>query len=69
MSDSFSPKLLPYGIASFTQIREEGLLYVDKTRFIRKLEERGLHFPLIVRPRRFGKTLFTRTLEAYYDKA
>lgn len=69
MSDSFFPKQLPYAISSFTEIREEGFAYVDKTRFIRKLEERGLHFPLIVRPRRFGKTLFTRTLEAYYDKA
>lgn len=60
---------LPYGIASFRQIRDEGLCYVDKTRFIEKLEALKSPYPFIVRPRRFGKTLFTRLLEAYYDQA
>lgn len=62
-------KLTPYGNADFAYIREEGLAYVDKTQFIEVLERCGSNYPFIVRPRRFGKTLSTNMLEAYYDEA
>ena len=62
-------KLTPYGNADFAYIREEGLAYVDKTQFIEALERCGSNYPFIVRPRRFGKTLSTNMLEAYYDEA
>ncbi|MBQ3657730.1 MAG: AAA family ATPase, partial [Bacteroidales bacterium] len=59
-------KLLPSGIYDFAQIRRENLYYVDKTMYIPKIEKDS-HFMLIVRPRRFGKSLFLSTLESYYD--
>ena len=45
---------IPYGRAYFKGIRLEGCLYVDKTRFIRELEDERYVF--FIRPRRFGKT-------------
>lgn len=59
---------IPYGIASFDEFRSENLAYADKTQAIEVLESRG-KFPLLVRPRRFGKTLLVSMLQAYYDKA
>ncbi len=59
--------LNPYGTANFTAIRTEGYAYVDKTQFIEVLERKGGLYPFIVRPRRFGKSLFTTVLRAYYD--
>lgn len=60
---------LPYGQVDFTSIRREDYAYVDKTRYIELLEKFGIHFSFIIRPRRFGKTLFTSVLEAYYDES
>ena len=62
-------KFNPYGIAKFDVLKKEGYVYVDKTRYIELLEQSAIRYPLIVRPRRFGKTLFTMMLQAYYDKA
>ena len=57
---------IPYGMADFPTIRREGFLYVDKTRFVRELEnERHVFF---LRPRRFGKTCWLSVLEHYYDR-
>ena len=60
-------KKLPYGISNYEELIEGGYYYVDKTRYIEKLEnlpEKSIRF---LRPRKFGKTLFTSTLENYYD--
>ena len=62
-------KLAPYGESDFSILRANNLAYVDKTEFIAKLESLPNRYPFIVRPRRFGKTLFTKTLQAYYDIA
>ncbi len=59
-------KLLPSGICDFARIRRENYYYVDKTQYIAKVE-RDSSYMLIVRPRRFGKSLFLSTLESYYD--
>ena len=59
---------LSMSIASFPKLRENDLLYVDKTRFIKKLEDLGIRHALLMRPRRFGKSLFLSTLETYYDR-
>ena len=59
---------IPYGISSFTRLREEGYYYVDKTAYIHTLELCG-PFLFFVRPRRFGKSLFISMLESYYDVA
>ena len=57
---------IPYGVADFRTIRREGLLYVDKTRFVRELENE--RFVFFLRPRRFGKTCWLSVLEHYYDR-
>jgi hypothetical protein len=57
---------LPYDLSEFSDIVRDGYLYLDRTRFIRVLEELG-RVLLFVRPRRFGKSLWLRTLRCYYD--
>ncbi|MBR4268089.1 MAG: AAA family ATPase [Bacteroidales bacterium] len=59
-------KLLPQGINDFGRIRRENYYYVDKTMYIDKIECDSSYM-LIVRPRRFGKSLFLSMLEHYYD--
>ena len=57
---------IPYGISSFRQVREENKYLVDKTMYFEQMELAG-NFLFLVRPRRFGKSLFLNMLEAYYD--
>ncbi len=55
----------PVGIQTFSEIREGGYLYVDKTAEIYKLFDGKYYF--LSRPRRFGKSLMLTTLKAYYE--
>ncbi len=57
---------LPYGLADFPSLIKGGYVYVDRTAHIRDLERLGRNL-LLVRPRRFGKSLWLHTLAAYYD--
>lgn len=57
---------LPYGLADFATLIRDGFTYVDRTGHLRAVEELGRSL-LFVRPRRFGKSLWLRTLAAYYD--
>ena len=57
---------IPYGEADIRRIRLRGWLYVDKTRFVRSLENDSYVF--LVRPRRFGKSLWVSVLQNYYDR-
>jgi hypothetical protein len=59
-------KLLPYGISDFRQIIDEGKYMVDKTMYISKMERAG-NFLFLIRPRRFGKSIFLSMLRYYYD--
>ncbi|MDQ5910768.1 MAG: family ATPase, partial [Pseudomonadota bacterium] len=58
----------PYGIADFHKIRTGGYFYVDRTDRIALVEAAGSQL-LLLRPRRFGKSLWLSTLENYYDIA
>ena len=60
-------KKLPYGISNFENLIVNDYYYVDKTRYIEKLENLPERYIMFLRPRKFGKTLFTSTLEYYYD--
>ena len=60
-------KKLPYGISNYEELIEEGYYYIDKTMYIEKLESLAEKRIIFLRPRKFGKTLFTSTLENYYD--
>ena len=59
-------KRIPYGMMNFVDIREDNCYYVDKTRFIEKVEEANKYF-FFIRPRRFGKSLTLSMLRHYYD--
>ncbi len=60
-------KKLPYGISNYEELITDGYYYVDKTMYIEKLENTPEKRIIFLRPRKFGKTLFTSTLENYYD--
>ena len=57
---------IPYGVSDFKRVISEGYYYIDKSAYIRTLEEAG-SFLFFVRPRRFGKSLFASMLRCYYD--
>ncbi len=59
-------KALPYGISDFPRLMREDYYYVDKTRYIEMLEQQPPYL-FLIRPRRFGKSLFLAMLEAYYS--
>lgn len=58
---------MPYGNHDFKDIRLNNYVYIDKTKYIETIEKTGRKFIHVLRPRRFGKTLFTSMLSAYYD--
>ena len=60
-------KKIPYGISNYERLIENDYYYVDKTMYIEKLENIVGPYVMFLRPRKFGKTLFTSTLENYYD--
>lgn len=59
-------KRLPYGIPDYTWIKSQNRYCTDKTMYIPKMEEAG-DFLYLIRPRRFGKSVFLTMLQAYYD--
>ena len=56
----------PVGMATFSELIEDGYVYVDKTAYIKPLLRQG-KFKFLSRPRRFGKSLLLSTLEAYFE--
>ena len=57
----------PVGIQTFENIREGNYLYVDKTKYIVDFRTKGMKYIFLSRPRRFGKSLFASTLQAYFE--
>lgn len=55
----------PIGIQNFGEVRNGGYAYVDKTALMYKMVSEGKYY-FLSRPRRFGKSLFLSTLEAYF---
>ena len=55
----------PIGIQTFEEIITGGYVYVDKTDLVYKLVDEGKYY-FLSRPRRFGKSLLTTTLESYF---
>ena len=58
-------KKLPVGIQTFSKIREENYLYIDKTKHALDLIE-NYTYVFLSRPRRFGKSLFLDTLQEIF---
>ena len=56
----------PVGIQTFSEIRKGGYVYVDKTDLVWKLAHDAKYI-FLSRPRRFGKSLLTTTLDSYFE--
>ena len=56
----------PIGIQTFSEVRKRNCLYVDKTQYVYELAN-DLKYVFLSRPRRFGKSLLTSTLDSYFS--
>ncbi|MDQ7062595.1 MAG: AAA family ATPase [Sulfurimonas sp.] len=59
-------KKLPIGIQTFSKIREDDYVYIDKTDIALKMIE-DYQYIFLSRPRRFGKSLFLDTLRNIFE--
>ena len=50
-------KKIPYGLSDYKRIKSENYYFVDKTKYIEKLENLNENYMMFLRPRRFGKSL------------
>lgn len=60
-----SERKYPIGIQTFSEIIKKGYVYVDKTDLVWRLTNYA-KFVFLSRPRRFGKSLLTSTLESFF---
>ena len=56
----------PVGIQTFSRLRREGYVYVDKTDLVWQLANENNPFLFLARPRRFGKSLLASTLHSFF---
>ena len=56
----------PVGIQTFSRLREEGYVYIDKTDLMWRMT-RVSPYIFLGRPRRFGKSLLTTTLCSFFE--
>lgn len=59
-------KEIPYGISDFNRIRNNNFYFVDKTMYL-PLIEKMPNYLFLIRPRRFGKSVFLSMMRTYYD--
>ena len=57
----------PVGIQTFSELREKGYIYIDKTDQIYRMAHANSKYVFLSRPRRFGKSLLTSTLRSYFE--
>jgi len=66
---STPPPRLPIGISDFRQLREPGVLYIDKTDFVTQVLAASEAVVLVPRPRRFGKTVNLSTVRCFVERS
>ncbi len=54
----------PVGIQTFSEIRKGNYVYIDKTDLVWEMTR--MKYVFLSRPRRFGKSLLTTTLDSYF---
>ncbi len=61
--------IVRYGVGqqNFKILRDRGCIYVDKTKYIKKIVDNGGQYFFLARPRRFGKSLFLSTLQYFFE--
>ena len=58
----------PYGQFTFDLFRKKEQAFVDKSLSTKYLDDNGISkYPVLLRPRRFGKSTFVRILKCYYN--
>ena len=62
-----SEKNFPIGIDNFEKIISNGMVYIDKTEYLEELLKSGTEISLLLRPRRFGKTLTMSMLSCFLE--
>ena len=60
-------KLYPLGIQTFSEIRKNDNLYIDKTEYIYRMANTDGKYFFLSRPRRFGKSLLISTMQSYFE--
>ncbi len=60
-------KLYPIGIQTFSEIRKDDKLYIDKTEYIYRMAHSNSKYIFLGRPRRFGKSLLVSTMQSYFE--
>ena len=60
-------KLYPLGIQTFSEIRKNDNLYIDKTKYIYRMAKNDGKYFFLSRPRRFGKSLLLSTMQSYFE--
>lgn len=58
-------RIYPAGVQTFSDIIEQGMVYVDKTALMHRMVKK-YKYVFLGRPRRFGKSLLSSTLHAYF---
>lgn len=64
--ENMAGKKYPLGIQNFSEMITGNYVYVDKTELAYDLAHYA-KFQFLSRPRRFGKSLFVSTLQAYFE--
>lgn len=59
-------KGIPYGISDFNRMRNDNFYFVDKTMYLPLIEKMPSYL-FLIRPRRFGKSVFLSMMRTYYD--
>lgn len=58
----------PYGIAQYEAFKKQNRAFVDKSEIIKVLDDDSMSpYPVLLRPRRFGKSTFVQMLKCFYD--
>lgn len=58
---------IPVGITDFEKLRNMNAVYIDKTSFLKSLLTSSIEVFLLLRPRRFGKTLSMSMLSTFLE--
>ena len=66
-SNMEQPRRYPIGIQTFSELVNKHYLYIDKTEYVYRMAHGNSKYLFLSRPRRFGKSLLTSTLHAYFE--
>ncbi len=67
MMEAMQQRLYPIGIQTFSEIRGRNYIYIDKTEYVYRMTHSSAKYMFLSRPRRFGKSLLTSTLQSYFE--